>query len=229
MLDPVPEPLLASRSRSQSAVSCGGIVLCGGRSSRMGRSKAMLPFGPERLLTRTVRLLAEVVTPIVVVAAPDQELGDLPDEVIVARDREPHLGPLSGMLGGLLALEGRAQAAYVTGCDTPFLSPALVAHLLGLLGDCEAVVPVECEDGRALPHPLSAVYRLSVRGPVERLLAAGSLRAVELIEHINACLIDVADLESIDPGLRSLQNVNRPADYLAALRDAGFAPPAETR
>lgn len=186
----------------------------------------MLPFGPERLLTRTVRSLGEVVAPIVVVAAPDQELGELPNDVTVVRDREPHLGPLSGMLGGLLALEGQVQAAFVTGCDSPFLSPALVNHLTGLLGNREAVVPVERAAARDLPHPLCAVYRLSIREQVERLLAAGRLRATELIEHVDALLVDVADLEPIDPGLRSLRNVNLPADYLAALREAGFAPPA---
>lgn len=193
----------------------------------MGRPKAMLPFGPERMLTRTVRLLGEVVSPVVVVAAADQELADLPAGVIVARDREPHLGPLSGMLGGLMALEGRVQAAYVTGCDTPFLSPALVKHLVGLLGDREAVVPIERVEGQTLPHPLAAVYRLGIRAEVERLLAAVRLRTAELIEHVDALLVEVADLESVDPGLRSLQNVNRPADYLAALREAGFAPPPD--
>lgn len=229
MPDQESAPLVAGRSTESLRCSFGGIVLCGGRSSRMGRSKAMLPFGPERLLTRTVRLLAETVAPIVVVAAPDQELGDLPDVAIVARDREAHLGPLSGMLGGLLALEGQVQAAFVTGCDTPFLSPALVNHLTDLLGNREAVVPVERAAGRDRPHPLCAVYRLSIHGQIKRLLAAGSLRATELPQHVDALLVDVADLEPIDPRLRSLQNVNLPADYLAALREAGFAPPPEMK
>ena len=59
----------------------GGIVLCGGRSTRMGTSKAMLPFGPETMLQRVVRLLGTVVSPIIVVAAPEQSLPKLPDEV----------------------------------------------------------------------------------------------------------------------------------------------------
>jgi molybdenum cofactor guanylyltransferase len=212
-----------------SSLSVGGIVLCGGRSSRMGHSKALLPFGPERLLTRTVRLLGEVVAPIVVVAAADQELGDLPHGVIVARDREPHLGPLSGILGGLTALDGRVPAAYVTGCDTPFLSPSLVRHLIGLLGDHEAVAAVEHVNGRALPHPLSAVYRLGVRPHVEQLLSAGRLRASELLEQVDALLVAVKELQPIDPGLRSLRNLNYPEDYRQALQEAGFSPPADLR
>ena len=46
-----------------------GIILCGGRSTRMGRDKATLPFGPELMLQRVVRLLGEAVQRIVIVAA----------------------------------------------------------------------------------------------------------------------------------------------------------------
>ena len=52
--------------------------LCGGKSTRMGVPKATLPFGPETMLQRVVRLLGTVVSPIVVVAARGQELPELP-------------------------------------------------------------------------------------------------------------------------------------------------------
>ena len=45
-------------------MNCGGIILCGGKSSRMGRPKATLPCGPELMLQRVARLLAEAVEPI---------------------------------------------------------------------------------------------------------------------------------------------------------------------
>ena len=72
--------------------AAGGIVLCGGKSSRMGTSKALLPFGRETMLQRVVRLLNEVVAPIVVVAASDQELPELPADVIVTRDERRDAG-----------------------------------------------------------------------------------------------------------------------------------------
>ena len=62
-------------------MTAGGIVLCGGRSTRMGVPKATLPFGPETMLQRVVRLLGAVVSPIVVVAAREQSLPELPDDV----------------------------------------------------------------------------------------------------------------------------------------------------
>ena len=69
----------------------GGLVLCGGHSKRMGIAKAWLPFGPERMLPRVVRLLSEAVAPIVVVAAQGQQLPDLPPGTTVARDQRSDL------------------------------------------------------------------------------------------------------------------------------------------
>src|SRR5205085_12330412 len=100
-----------------------GIVLCGGRSSRMGRPKAWLPFGTELLLQRVVRVLRDVVEPVVVVAAPDQEVPPLPVGVFRARDDREYLGPLNGLATGLAALHGQVAAAYLSSCDVPFLLP----------------------------------------------------------------------------------------------------------
>ena len=72
----------------------GGVVLCGGQSSRMGRPKASLSFGDELLLQRVARRLGEAVSPLVVVAAAEQALPELPPEVRVVRDQRPALGPL---------------------------------------------------------------------------------------------------------------------------------------
>jgi molybdopterin-guanine dinucleotide biosynthesis protein A len=111
----------------------GGIILCGGQSKRMGRPKAWLPFGPQALLQRVVGILAELVYPIIVVAAPDQ---DIPESVgvIVVRDAERGRGPLEGLAAGLAALRGHADAAYLSGCDAPFLNLNLVRRLINLIG-----------------------------------------------------------------------------------------------
>src|SRR5262249_30836837 len=78
------------------AVNVGGIIVCGGRSSRMGRPKAWLPFGEELMLPRVARLLGETAAPLVVVAAPGQDVPPLPSEIAVVRDEEEGRGPLQG-------------------------------------------------------------------------------------------------------------------------------------
>src|SRR5262245_4662400 len=155
-----------------------GIVLCGGQSSRMGRPKAWLPFGEELMLPRVVRLLSEVVSPVVVVAAPEQDVPPLPADVPIVRDEERGRGPLQGLLAGLQALQGRADAAYLSSCDVPFLKPAFVRRLIDLLGDHAICVPRVGE----YHHPLAAVYRLGVADAVARLLAENRLRPVFLYD-----------------------------------------------
>src|SRR3954452_13941182 len=97
--------------------SAGGVVLCGGQSSRMGRPKAWLPFGGELMLPRVVRLLGEAVAPLVVVAAPGQDVPALSEKLEIVRDPKQGPGPLQGLAAGLAALRGRADAAYLSSCD----------------------------------------------------------------------------------------------------------------
>lgn len=203
----------------------GGIVLCGGRSSRMGLPKATLPFGRELMLERVVRLLGEVVRPIVVVAAPGQDLPKLPTGVIRAVDRREGRGPLEGLLAGLSALPAGVEAAYATSCDVPLLVPAFVRRMIDLVAGYDIAVP---EYG-GYQHPLAAVYRRTVASTIEALLAADRLRPVFVFEAVKTRRVQAAELTDVDPELSTLKNLNHPQDYLAALAQAGFDAPENIR
>ncbi len=196
------------------------IILCGGKSSRMGHDKATLPFGPEVMLQRVIRLLSEVVEPgrIVVVAAPDQQLPSMPAELTVTFDHRPGRGPLEGLSAGLSALPEGVDAAYVTSCDVPLLVPEFVTQMFELLGDSEIAVP--CEGGQF--HPLAAVYRPSVLKRVQKLLAADQLRPRFLFDEAVTRAVQVDELRAFDPQLLTLLNLNRPEDYRSALKIAGW-------
>lgn len=193
----------------------GGIVLCGGQSRRMGRPKAWLPFGGEIMLPRVLRLLSEAVQPVVVVAAPEQDLPPLPAAVAVVRDEEKGRGPLQGLAAGLAALQGQAEAAYLSSCDVPFLRPAFVRRLIDCLGEHTICVPHVGD----FHHPLAAVYRLSVLAAVRQLLAADRLRPFFLFESVPTRVLEAADLTDVDPTFQTLRNLNTPEDYEAAQRD----------
>jgi molybdopterin-guanine dinucleotide biosynthesis protein A len=199
-------------------VQVGGIVLCGGKSSRMGLPKATLPFGPEMMLQRVLRLLGEVVNPLVVVAAPTQELPDLPAGTIIARDLREGRGPLEGILAGLTAMADQADAAYVTSCDVPLLKPEFVNRMIELLGDHQVCVPTE----EKFHHPLAAVYRVNVVSVIEELLAADRMRPVFLFDRVETRRVPVEQLKEVDPQLSTLMNLNSPDDYLKALGQADF-------
>jgi molybdopterin-guanine dinucleotide biosynthesis protein A len=197
--------------------SPAGIVLCGGKSTRMGTSKALLPFGPETMLQRVVRILADVVSPIVVVAALDQELPTLPPDVIVSRDERDARGPLEGLRTGLKALPQPADAAYVTSCDVPLLVPAFVRQMLELAkGYDVAVMEID-----GFTHPLSAVYRRATLPHIEQLLANDRLRPVFLYEAVNTRRVKPEEMTA-DPDLRTLRNLNTREDYERALVEAGL-------
>jgi molybdopterin-guanine dinucleotide biosynthesis protein A len=192
-----------------------GIVLCGGQSSRMGRPKAWLPFGGELMLPRVVRLLGQAVAPVVVVAAPGQEVPPLPPGVEVVRDPERGRGPLQGLAAGLEALRGQAEASYLSSCDVPFLRPAFVRRMVELLGAHAIGVP---EVG-GYRHPLAAVYRVEVASAVTRLLAQDRLRPAFLFEEVPTRIVQPGELADADGSFQTLRNLNTPADYEAALRE----------
>lgn len=198
----------------------GGIVLCGGESRRMGTSKAELPFGDQPMLLRMTRLLQaiDLVSPVVVVAAADQQLPQLDDQVIVTHDRQPGRGPLEGLAAGLRSLAGQQQLALVISCDIPLLQPALALRLIELVEDHDVVLPVQ--DGR--DHPLLAVYRVNLCSRVEELLEAEQRRMSSLFTDLKVRRVDTAELVEQDPQLLSFLNVNHPEDYLQALELAGF-------
>jgi len=202
-----------AKVRGESMISVGGIVLCGGQSRRMGRPKAWLPFGNELLLPRVVRLLREVVKPVVVVAAPDQDVPALPAEVQIVRDEEKGRGPLEGLAAGLHALAGRADAVYASSCDVPFLRPAFIRRMIELLGDEAIAVPKVGE----FHHPLAAVYRLAVLEKVEELLQANRLRPFFLFEAVPTRVVEPNELADVDPEFQTLRNLNTPEEYEAAL------------
>jgi len=193
----------------------GGIVLCGGRSSRMGRAKAWLPFGDELLLPRVVRILSEVVSPVVVVAAPGQEVPPLPAGVSVARDPVEGRGPLQGLAAGLAALQGQVDAACLSSCDVPFLQPAFVRRIIELLDKRTICVPFV----EGFHHPLAAVYRSEVASSIDLLLEANRLRPVFLFDLAPTRIVTAAELSDVDSTFQSLRNLNTPAEYEAALRE----------
>jgi molybdopterin-guanine dinucleotide biosynthesis protein A len=150
-------------------------------------------------------------------------LPDLADEIGVVHDRQPDRGPMEGLAVGLTAIAPHADAAYVTGCDVPLLSPAFVRRMIDQLGRYDIAVP---KDGK-YHHPLAAVYRTRVVEHAQRLLDANRRRPFYLFSETNTREVPVGELREVDPQLLSLENVNGSTDYLAASKAAGFAVPDE--
>jgi molybdopterin-guanine dinucleotide biosynthesis protein A len=197
-----------------------GIVLVGGRSSRMGESKAALEWHGSTLVRRTAGLLARTLDgPVVVVRAPGQTLPELPARVEVVEDPAEGRGPMQGIAAGLAALSDRSLVAFACSTDLPFLHPAYVRRVLAALdADVDVVLP----HAHGHRQPLAAAYRTALAPIVAGLVANGQLKLAMLFDHCRVRRIDdealLADprLRALDPALDSVLNVNEPDDYRAA-------------
>ncbi len=186
-----------------------GIVLAGGRSSRMGTPKAALEWHGSTLLRRVVGVVGRRSTARSwSCARPGQALPDLPDGVEVADDAREGRGPLQGLAAGLAAVRDRADAAYASSTDVPLLHPRFIRRVLAALDDDVDVVLPEVGGFR---HPLAAAYPTELADVVERLIASDRMRPAYLFE---SCRVRRLDAEALlaDPALAA----GRPRPRLAA-------------
>jgi molybdopterin-guanine dinucleotide biosynthesis protein A len=190
-------------------VDATAIILTGGKSSRMGRPKALLPFGGEPLIAHTVRALRPLFAHMVVVAAPDQELPFLPATVV--RDELPFQGPVGGIYYGLKVASG--DFAFVTSCDLPFLNLPLIAFLTEQISNYDVVVPYWQERFQ----PLHAVYRKTVAPFLKEQLERSELRPIFLYKKVRTLEVSAEEIRRFDPEGLSFLNMNSPADYETAV------------
>ena len=176
----------------------------------MGTPKALLLFDGEPLIVHLVTSLSRQFAEVVVVAAPGQDLPSMP--VTVVRDDVAYQGPVGGICYGLRA--SSSDVSFVTACDSAFLSPRLISHLLSQIPQHDVVVPHW--QGRL--QPLHAVYRRSVLPLLEGQLTRGELRPVFLFDKVRTRRIDEDEVRLFDPEGWSFFNMNTPEDYSEALK-----------
>jgi len=213
-------------------VDAAGVVLAGGRSSRMGTPKACLEWHGSTLLYRTAALLMRTVTgPVVVVVGADGggtwELPPLPPGVVIARDPAPGLGPLQGIAAGLAAVRALGVASGAAGGDAAGGDAAggdaaggdaagaadrafVCATDMPFLHPAFVRAVLGALDGDvALPvarghrQPLAAAYRVGLAPSVAALLDAGGRTPGELFARSRVTVLDDAALRA-DPAVARL-------------------------
>jgi molybdopterin-guanine dinucleotide biosynthesis protein A len=198
-----------SRSAEPFIAGASAVVLAGGKSSRMGRPKALLPFGDEPLIVHIIRALKRIFPEIVVVTAPGQDMPALPVKLV--RDEVAYQGPVGGIYYGLKAAGG--EFCFVTSCDVAFVNSALICYLASQILQHDVVVPYWQDRFQ----PLHAVYRRSVLPLLESQLERGELRPVYLFDRVRTHRVGEEEIRSFDPQGLSFFNMNTPADYQEAL------------
>jgi molybdenum cofactor guanylyltransferase len=185
-----------------------GLVLAGGRSSRMGRDKAALVYGDDSKpqIERAMALLASHVVRAYVSVRADQRADPLRARFPQIIDRLENTGPIAGILA---AQELHPQGAWlVLACDLPLLSEATLAQLLRERASTRLATAFRSShDG--LPEPLCAIYEPASRGPLAAWITAGNNCPRKFLSAADALLVD-----NVQP--HTLDNVNTPDDYGSA-------------
>lgn len=190
-----------------------GIVLAGGKSSRLGRDKAKETVGEVSLIQRVVAALSEVCGEILVIG---REPGGLDEvngvKIKMVQDALPGRGPLMGLYSGLSA--ANHPYAILVACDAPFLAPALLNLLVDLVPGHEAVVPLINE----IPQPTTAAYSKSILPKIEEALKLEGSGLRTLLAKLEVMYVAEEQLKNTDPGLLSFMNINTEDDLEAARR-----------
>lgn len=201
-------------SRSENV---SGVILAGGRSSRMGSNKALLPYRGGRFIEVISRQLAELFREVIVVTNHPDQYAFLPFRMV--GDTFPGKGPLAGIHAGLAASSG--EAAFVVACDMPYLNPLLIRRLVRSAGRWGVVIP-ESSHG---PEPLHAVYGKECLHEIERSLMAGETRIRSFFDRSSVVTVPAAEVALFDPDFRSFCNINTPQEYFT-MRDVERTGPA---
>jgi molybdenum cofactor guanylyltransferase len=186
------------------------IILAGGRSTRMGTNKALLPLPGNRHLTFVEHLASTLIpfcTETILVARDSNDAANytLPG-VQVITDKVPDHGPLMGLYTGLSAIQ--AQRALVVAVDMPFIQPTLISFILSQPSTDSLLVPLV----NNVPQVLLAVYPRTILPLIDDRIQQGRRDPRSLLEMAAVQYIEEAQLRLFDPELRSFVNVNTPGE-----------------
>lgn len=185
-----------------------GVILAGGRASRMGgRDKAFAAVGGVPIAVRTVRLFGALFPQVLVSTDRPERFAGLAAEPVA--DRFPGCGPLAGIHAALL--RSRHPHAFVAACDMPGLDARVIAFLLARIDDADAIVP--CWQGDI--EPLHAVYAVRCLPAIEASLRGGRHALRDFLPGIRVDYVPEAELAAVRGAAASMTNVNTPEELAA--------------
>ncbi len=191
-----------------------GIVLAGGKSSRIGRDKGSLMVGEISLAERSLSKMNDLFDEVIYVTN-DQAPHPATPPFKIASDEIPHLGPLGGILAGLKNMKNKR--AFIVAYDMPFVSPELVRYLIQIDEEADVVVPEI--DGKL--EPLHAVYGDQCVDLISAQLSNHDSKIINFYDKANAIHVSEEQIKKIDPDLRSFFNINTWDDIKEAMSIIG--------
>lgn len=188
------------------------IILCGGRSRRMGKDKGSLILDDKPMVLHVLDTVKDIADEIILVLRDQEQIEKykpiLKDEPIkIVTDEIKDMGPLIGILTGLSQIN--SGYAQVLPCDSPFISKEFVLKMFGIAEgkEFDAIVPI-WDDGHI--EPLHSIYKKNVVNIIRDLIKKERRDVKSLIQDLNVEYVDVAEL---DETTMSFQNLNTIKDF----------------
>ena len=189
------------------------IILAGGKSLRLGQSKALQAIGGKSLIQWVVDRLAILSTEIIIATAHGEAIPcSSAVRIKTVADIYPRKGPLVGIYSGLIA--SSSSQAIVVGCDMPFLSVSLLEYMTQNLGESDVALPRIGE----MVEPLCAVYSKNCLAPIQELLEQNELGISKLFSMVKVKYVEEDEINSFDPEHLSFFNINSQDDLTRAQR-----------
>ena len=187
-----------------------GIILSGGKSSRMGFNKAFIDISGQSIIDRTVSLFKELFYEIILVTNDPAEYEKL--GIFITIDIFKGAGSLGGIYTGLF--HASSEYSFVAACDMPFLNKEVISRMIKISDKCDAAVPFLM--GKY--HPLHAVYSKKCLKPMAEMIKNKDLRIANLFEKIKTNRLEEKKWLLNEQILSSLDNINTKEDLNRALQ-----------
>lgn len=185
-----------------------GIILTGGKSSRMGRNKAFLKINGDVIIERIVRLFKELFDEVILVTNSPDEYRRLNTRIVA--DIYPKSGSLIGIYSGLY--HASSQYAFAAACDMPFLKKGFIEYLIKQKDGYDIVIPFS-PDGQ---QPLHAIYSKTCLKPMEDQIKKDMLKIVDILPRLSVRYVKEDEIIPFDPEFKSFFNVNTPSEFQKA-------------
>lgn len=187
-----------------------GIILAGGKSSRMDEDKAFIPFSGKPLIEIMINKLTQIYAELIIITNKPRfyEKYGLKTHPDILKGR----GPLGGIYTGLITSKDKYN--FIAACDMPFLNLDLVRYMIKEIDDYDAVIPEY--NGRL--QPLCGIYSKNCIIPIESTLSANNLKVTDLLQHVEVKLISEEEVKRLDPEGLSFTNINTKKDYQCILQ-----------
>jgi molybdopterin-guanine dinucleotide biosynthesis protein A len=196
-----------------------GVILAGGKSTRIGINKAFLKINGQRIIDRTIDIFRDVFDDIILVTFDDiilvtnNPIEYLHLDLKIVTDLIPNKGALGGIYTGLFYAS--SQHIFVTACDMPFINKGFIEYAISKIDNFDVVVP-RSDDGL---QPLHAIYSKRCRNHIEASMQSNRLKIKSFFPKVRVKEISSEEIHYFDPQQSLFFNINHLDDLEKAKKD----------